>query len=145
MTTAGQICPTCGAILPNHEVYCPSYAQTQGVNNHNAPVSFLKANGFPNGIPQPTNVKNMIEDKSKDMEPVEEEPLKYLKVKCPRCHEMPGYPCKFKRLKDNTLISEIDFFAIHIARVLLFEVYQLGTVNEMGVPKSQIISGRGKE
>ena len=109
-------CPVCGETLPNHKPYCPSHIQSRIAQN---------------------NGHNLIPDKSEkeDTDKVEE-PFHIWKIKCPRCKAMPGFPCF------TTSHSEkVDYFQVCNARVLAYEAFKLGTVNEMGVAKGQIIKG----
>lgn len=125
----GETCPTCGETLPQHKQYCPSYIQQQ-MSSTKMPFNFNN------------NGHSLVADK---VEPEIEEPYKVLKVKCPKCKAMPGFPCTFKRIKNDVAVNEVDFYAVHIPRCYAYEAFALGTVNEMGLSKNQIITGKGKE
>jgi hypothetical protein len=65
--------------------------------------------------------------------------LKFYEVLCPKCRARPGYPCTFG--ESNTPAGKkpnIDPWSIHISRVLLYEAFALGTVNELGIGKNGI-------
>jgi hypothetical protein len=64
-----------------------------------------------------------------------EELLKYYKVLCPKCRNLPGFPCTFGQVDTpagKKLV--VDVWSIHIARVLAYEAYALGTVDMFGQP-----------
>jgi hypothetical protein len=74
-----------------------------------------------------------------DSKPELELPPKYLKVYCPKCRQMPGFPCMFPRIKNDIPAQEIDFYAVHIVRVMLYEAFMLGTVTELGVGRNGVV------
>ncbi len=59
-----------------------------------------------------------------------EKPVKYYEVLCPKCKARPGYPCTYGYVGGR---SVIDLWSIHIARVMLYEAYALNQVNELGI------------
>jgi hypothetical protein len=60
-----------------------------------------------------------------------EEPIKYYKVKCPRCQAQPGFPCSVSRKR-----PEVSYTRICIARVVLYEAFELGSVDVNGIGRS---------
>ena len=66
--------------------------------------------------------------------PLEEEPLKYLNVRCPRCKAQPGFPC----LHDQRTRA-VTLYQICIARVILYEAFELGTVDAHGLGRNGTI------
>lgn len=67
------------------------------------------------------------------------DPIKYYKVRCPRCKAMPGFPC----FKDTR--QRVDYRTICIARVILYEVFEQGSVDVNGIDHSgHIFKGKNQ-
>ncbi len=76
----------------------------------------------------------MMIPKKEEEDYIEVKPIHLYQVRCPKCKAMPGYPCTFGEA--NTPAGKkmiLDVWSIHISRVLLYEAYALGTVNESGI------------
>lgn len=56
------------------------------------------------------------------------ETIRYYKVFCPKCRAFPGQPCKFRGI--------VDYYSIHIPRIILFEAFELGSVDANGMGRN---------
>jgi hypothetical protein len=59
------------------------------------------------------------------------DPIKYYKVRCPRCGAQPGFPC-FTDLKHRA----VDYRTICISRLILYEAFELGAVDVNGISRN---------
>jgi hypothetical protein len=81
--------------------------------------------------------KNAIVESGKDLPegnaPMEA-PIKYHEVICPKCRARPGYPCTFG-MADTPQGKKVilDVWSIHIARVMAWEAYAAGQINELAI------------
>jgi len=74
--------------------------------------------------------KNYPEGQPKD------ETIRFYEVICPKCRARPGYPCTFGEA--NTPQGKkviLDVFSIHIMRVLAYEAYMRGELNELAIDR----------